>query len=462
MNIDEQKLRSMVIEVLQELRQDTGRDGVFSCMDEAVKAAKKAYEQLSRLSIEKREKLIAAMRRAVLDNLEELSRLALEETGMGRYEDKLVKNRLAAIKTPGTEDICPRAYTGDHGLTLVERAAYGVIGAITPSTNPSESIICNGIGMIAAGNSVVFNPHPGAVRVSTMTVKILNRAIVAAGGPPDLLTCPKKPDALTGQILMKHPYIRMLVVTGGPEIVRIAMHSGKKVIAAGPGNPPVVVDATADIEKAARDITDGASFDNNILCISEKEVFCEDAVFDRLKEEMKRSGAFEISRGQLAKVMEQITVKREGGIYINKRFVGKDAAYILKHADIEMPPDKKLVIAEVGADHPLVYLEQLMPILPMVRAADVDEAIEMAAAAEQGNFHTAHMHSRNVENLSKMARRIDTSIFVKNGPSYAGLGAQGEGFTTYTIASPTGEGLTSPITFTRQRRCVLKDQFRIV
>lgn len=477
MKMDDDQLeilvRQVLRQVLEQKRQeqpghlaaqaDQSGDGVFSCIDAAIKAAKKAQQALLVLSLECRERMIEAMRATIMSHAEDLARIAVDETGMGRYKDKIQKNILAARKTPGVEDIKPSAFTGDYGFTLVERAPYGVIGAITPSTNPSETVICNGIGMIAAGNSVVFNPHPTAKHVTQLAIKLLNRAIVGAGGPPDLLVCVTEPDAETGLVLMKHPDIRILVVTGGPEIVRIAMGSGKKVIAAGPGNPPVVVDATADIEEAAKGIVAGASFDNNLLCIAEKVVFAENIIVEQLKRNMTDHGAFELNRDQLAQLMREITVTREGGrLLINKKYVGKDIQLILKQIGLLVDERVCLAIAEVDEQHPLVNLEQLMPILPIVRARDVDHAIEMAVKAEQGNYHTALMYSKNVDHLSMMARAVNTSIFVKNGPSYAGLGYLGEGFTTFTIASPTGEGLTSAITFTRQRRCVLKDQFRII
>lgn len=437
--------------------------GVFDSMERAITAARETQARLSVLSLEKRRVIIQSMREAVKQNVQSIAELAVKETGLGRVKDKILKNILAAEKTPGVEEISPVAYTGDNGFTLVEKAPYGVIGAITPSTNPSETVICNSIGMIAAGNSVVFNPHPGAKEVTKLAIQILNKAIVAAGGPENLLTAVANPTAQTGMILMEHPDIRLLVVTGGPEIVRIAMKSGKKAIAAGPGNPPVVIDETADIENAAKCIVDGASFDNNVLCIAEKEVFVVDIAAEQLKNAMTRHGAYELNRSQLDKLMDIITVKKEGNqLFINKKYVGKNARLILQQIGLNVNDDIRLAFAEVDESHPLVYLEQLMPVLPVVRVRNVEQAIKLAVKAEQGCGHTALMHSRNIENLSKMAKEVNTTIFVKNGPSYAGLGASGEGFTTFTIASPTGEGLTSPVTFTRQRRCVLKDQFRIV
>jgi len=441
----------------------SGDNGVFSSMEDAVEAAYIAQKKLVKMCLERRKSIIEAMRYMILEKAKEIADITVNETGLGKLEDKIKKNILAAKKTPGIEDIEPKAYTGDNGFTLVERAPYGVIGAITPSTNPSETVICNGIGMIAAGNSVVFNSHPGAKNVTRFTIQLLNRAIVEANGPENLLCVVSEPTIDTGKTLMTHPKIRLLVVTGGPEIVNLAMNSGKKVIAAGPGNPPVVVDETADIEKAAQYIVDGASFDNNALCTAEKEVFVVDCVADQLIQNMIQHGAYLLASDKLKALMPNISAKnRREELVPNKKYVGKDIRIILDSIGLNVPSDKRLAIVEVPRNHPLVYMEQLMPVLPVVRVRDVDEAIEEAYKAEQNKFHTAVMHSVNVKNLSKMAKVMNTSIFVKNAPSYAGLGMLGEGFTTYTVASPTGEGLTSPVSFTRQRRCVLKDQFRII
>ncbi len=439
-----------------------GKNGIFGNMEEAVQAAVVSQQRLSDICLDKRKIFINAMREAVLANAEEIASMAVTETGLGKYEHKVKKNMLAAQKTPGVENVVPQVFTGDKGLTLVEQAPFGVIGAITPSTNPSETVICNGIGMIAAGNSVVFNSHPGAKKVTKFTIELLNQAIVNAGGPDNLLCVVESPTMETGKILMTHPQIRLLVVTGGPEIVKVAMGYGKKVIAAGPGNPPVVVDETADIERAALDIVDGAAFDNNVLCIAEKEVFVVDLVADQLVSSMESNGAYRLTRAETDMLMDKIAVTNNGKLFPNKNFVGKDIQLILKEIGITVPESVRLAIAEVPADHPLVFMEQLMPVLPVVRVKNVDEAIERAFVAEQGNYHTAMMHSTNINNLSKMARKMNTSIFVKNAPSYAGLGMMGEGYTTFTIASPTGEGLTSARSFTRQRRCVLRDGLRII
>ncbi len=437
-----------------------GRKGIFDDMDSAVAAARDAQEQLTELSLEVRAKVIQAMREVTTAHVKELAKRAAEETGLGNPEDKVKKNLLVAWKTPGIEILHPASFSGDHGLTITERAPFGVIGAITPTTNPTETILCNAIGMIAGGNSVVFNVHPSAKGISRYHVELLNDAIVNAGGPENLIACMAEPTIDSAQQLMKHKGIRLVVVTGGPAVVKAAMASGKRAVCAGPGNPPVVVDETAHIDRAGRDIVNGASLDNNIICIVEKEIFAVDSIADRLKEAMKDQGAYELTGAQIRKVEELVV--GEDGLHPSKDWVGKHAQKIARAAGIHVPDKTRLLFAEVDQMHPFVQAELLLPVVGFVRKRNVDEAIEGALQAEHGFGHTAVMHSTNIDNLHRMARAVNTSIFVKNGPSYAGLGLDGEGYTSFTIASPTGEGLTTAVSFTRERRCVVKDSFRIV
>jgi len=255
------------------------------------------------------------------------------------------------------------------------------------------------------------------------------------------------------------------VVTGGPGVVRAAFASGKKVVAAGPGNPPAVVDETADMEKAARAIIDGAGFDNNVVCVDEKEGGCTAKAAGPLREALKASGAFELAKAdwkRLAEVAlsEPGTPSKEG--VPCKTYIGKDASVLLTALGIEGTGDPRIVFAQADPEDPFLWTEQLMPAIPVVEATDVDEASEFARRVEGGRRHTAVMHSRNVEKLSTMARVMDCAIFVKNGPGYAGLGWGGEGPGSFTIASPTGEGVTTARSFARRRRCVLVDYFRIV
>lgn len=479
MEINEKDLKLIIESVLNKLESDksdkkildsspnkfSGQDGIFEEVNIAVDAAEAAHLELVKLSLEKRREIIRSIRKIIISNLEEISKLAVEETTFGRVEDKIEKNRLAALKTPGVEDLEPTAYSDDNGMTLMERAAYGVIGSIIPSTNPTSTVINNGISMIAGGNSVVFNPHPTAKKSSCFTVSLINQAIVKVGGPPNVLCAISNPTIDSAQTLMKHPKIRLLVVTGGPAVVKTAMNSSKKVIAAGPGNPPCVVDETADLVKAGRDIVNGAGFDNNIVCICEKEILAVSQIADKLKEEMIKNGAYELKGEQIEKVTKLVIADpgkpgHEGAS--NKEYVGKDASVIARDIGLDVSGQTKILLCEVDRYHPLVWTEQLLPVIPLVRFNNVDEAIDFAVQCEHNFRHTASIHSRNIAKLSKMAQLMNCSLFIKNGPNYSGLGFGGAGYTSFTIATPTGEGLTRARTFTRERRCVLVGYFRIV
>ncbi|PKL48375.1 MAG: aldehyde dehydrogenase EutE [Candidatus Riflebacteria bacterium HGW-Riflebacteria-2] len=468
MSVSREDLQLIVSEVLKKIGTGTlpmpsaagGRGkGIFDSVDDAVAAADRAQRQLADLPVKARAAIISNMRKRTLEKVEELSKLANQETGYGRVDDKIQKNKLVIEKTPGVEDLVPEANTGDYGLTLTERAPYGVIGAITPSTNPTASVINNAISMVAAGNSVVFAPHPAAVKCSQFTMCLLNEAIVEAGGPENLLVTVANASIENAQKIMTHPGIRLLTVTGGPAVVEAASKSRKKYIAAGPGNPPAVVDETADLKKAARDIVSGASLDNNVLCIAEKEIIVVESVADELKKHLRNSGAYEASPREIAQ-LEKICINDKG--QPNRKLVGRNASVIMQEIGVTIPAETRIILCETAPDHPFVVEELLMPVIPLVRVRDVHAAIDLAVKVENGNRHTATMHSKNIDNLHKMARMCDCSIFVKNGPSYAGLGLGGEGTTTMTIASPTGEGITTARSFTRLRRCVIVDSFRIV
>ncbi len=439
--------------------------GIYPDLDQAVAAAKAAFQRLNQMPLEIRKHMVAHMRRAGREYATVLAEMAHSETGMGRVEDKVLKNILNADKTLGPEDLTTAAWSGDAGLTITEWAPWGVIGALTPSTNPTSTIISNAIAMVSAGNAVVFGAHPGAKNATNYTIQILNQAIQEAGGPPDLLTGTLNPTIESATALMAHKDIRLLTVTGGAAVVKAAMRSGKRAVCAGPGNPPVVVDETADIEQAGRDIVIGGSFDNNIVCTTEKETFAVAAIHDELIQVMTRHGAVKLNSWQFERLWKAVTVKERGPrkyADMNKAFIGKNASVLLAEIGITAGPEVRQIVVEVDQNHPAVWSEQMMPIMPVVKVANADEAIDLAVEAEHGFRHTAVMHSKNLDNLSRMAREMDCSIFVKNGPCLAGLGYGGEGFCSFTIASPTGEGITRPRSFSRLRRCTLVDSFRIV
>lgn len=434
--------------------------GLVDTVDEAVNYAEEAQKKLTSMSLRIRDEIIASIRKAVLAENERMSALAVKETKLGRYEDKVRENILCATKTPGTEDLRPLAITGDDGLTLVESAPIGVIGALTPITNPTGTLIHNSISMVSAGNSVIFNPHPNARETSTGMLQIIHKAITDAGGPAGLVTCVRQPTLETAKQILDHPRIRMIVVTGGRPVVNVALRSGKKVIGAGAGNPPVLVDETANIRRAAQCIVSGASINNNIFCTCEKEVIVVDEVADSLVKFMQETGRAYLLTPHEAERVTQLVVTPERKI--NTAFIGRDVQLILREVGIELSEEYRVAIFEASQDHPLVWLEQMMPVIPMVRVRDVEEGIRLAVEVEQGNRHTAVMHSTNVNNMTAFARAVQTTLFVKNGPAYAGIGLGGEGHTAFTIAGPTGEGMTSARTFTRSRRCALVEAFRII
>ncbi|MCK4548067.1 MAG: aldehyde dehydrogenase EutE [Candidatus Eisenbacteria sp.] len=439
-------------------------EGVFADIDSAVRAAAEAQRALVAMTLSDRNRIISGIRKMILEHAEPLAAETVAETGFGRPEDKTAKNRLAAEKTPGPEVLTPTARSGDHGLALFEAAPYGVIGSITPVTNATSTIICNTIGMVAAGNSVVFNVHPSARKVSIRTVALINQAIREAGGPPNVVTTLAEPTIESAQELMKHAGVRLLCITGGAGVVKAAMRSGKRAICAGPGNPPVVVDETADLDQAGRDIVRGASFDNNIVCVCEKEILAVSSIADALLASMKRQGAVVLTTVQLRQMERVLFPEREPGKIpaVEKSLIGRNVDVILSKIGVNVGPEIRLAVVETDADHPLVLSEQMTPILPLVRVRSADEGIDLALKVEHGFRHSAIMHSRNLDNLSRMARTMDCSIFVKNGPAVAGLGFGGEGHCSFSIASPTGEGVTGPRNFARERRCVLVDHFRIV
>ncbi len=458
-------IEAIVMQVLDELatQQDLsvgGTDGIYETVDEAVESAVEAQKRLIQMTLGTRDKIIEAIRKTVLENNEMISALAVQETELGRYEDKIRENILCATKTPGTEDIRPEALSGDHGLMLLEYAPVGVIGALTPITNPSGTLIHNAISMIAAGNAVVFNAHPNAKRTSVAVIELFHRAIVEAGGPSGLIGSVRNPTQDTARQIIEHPKVNMLVATGGRPIVNIVLCSGKKAIGAGAGNPPVLVDETANIRNAADCIVNGASINNNVFCTCEKEVFVVDEVATSLIKFMEETGrAFLLNQEEAERVTRLVVTQDRK---INGAYIGKNVQVILKDAGIEIAEEYRLAILEAPNEHPLVQLEQMMPIIPIVRVRDVNEGIALSVAAEHGNRHTAVMHSTNVLHMTAFARAIQATIFVKNGPAYAGIGLGGEGHTSFTIAGPTGEGMTSARTFTRQRRCTMVDSFRII
>ncbi len=459
--MNEQMVKDIVQEVIAKLEiaeNPAGKHGVFKDMNEAIAAAKEAQAVIRNMSMDQREKIISNIRRKTKEQAETFARMGVQETGMGNVGHKILKHILVAEKTPGTEDITTTAWSGDRGLTLIEMGPFGVIGAITPCTNPSETVLCNSMGMIAAGNTVVFNPHPQAIKTSIYAVNLINEASLEAGGPDNVACTVENPTLESSSVMMKHKDIPLLVATGGPGVVTAVLSSGKRGLGAGAGNPPALVDETADVRKAAGDIVNGCTFDNNLPCIAEKEVVAVESVIDELMHYMvAEQGCYLASKEEQDKLAATVLTPKG----LNRKCVGRDAKTLLGMIGVSVPDNIRCIIFEGEKEHPLIAEELMMPILGIVRAKDFDDAVEKAVWLEHGNRHSAHIHSKNVDNITKYAKAIDTAILVKNGPSYSALGFGGEGYCTFTIASRTGEGLTSAKSFTKSRRCVMTDSLCI-
>lgn len=478
--MNEREISGLVSEVLKKLQASpgfaqalasarppcAGDDAVFSTVDRAVAVSEGAQREFQDLGLEARRKIIDSIRQVCVREAGRLAGMAVEETGMGRLPDKEQKNLLVAARTPGVEDLSSRSYTGDKGLTLVEYSPFGVVAAVTPSTNPAATIINNSISILSAGNSVVFSPHPASKKCCQEAVRLINGAIVSAGGPPGLVSTISEPTQESTRELLSHPKAGLNLVTGGPAIVKIAMTTGKtcKVIAAGPGNPPVVVDETALFPGCAEDIITGAGFDNGVLCIAEKQVIVTAPARERLLESFRRDPrAFELSRGKMDELTKKAIIEGGKGCKeprLNREYIGKNASFIAGAVGLNLPDSVRVLWSEVPNDHPFVWTEQLMPVLPVTCSADVDSAVELAYSTEGGNHHTAAMHSMNVGNLTRMGRRMACSIYVKNAPTLYGLG-MGEGYASMSIGTPTGDGITKPSNFTRPLHCTLVGYFRI-
>ena len=472
--IDERLVSKVVSEVIARLQTQTQAIktnqtgfGVYEKMSDAIEAAHRSFEKLRDGGISARKKAIQVIRRMCVAKADEWGKIEFAETKIGREAHKIEKLRICGDLVPGVEFMTRMAFSGDSGLTIIDFAPWGVIGAITPSTHSVPTLTGNAINMIAAGNSVCYNTHPSAANCAAIAIRAYNEAIFQETGISDLLTTVMKPTLGTFEELVKHPHVKLLCVTGGPAVVKAAMASGKRAICAGPGNPPVVVDETADLDLAARSIIQGAAYDNNLLCIGEKEVFVVESVADKLIAALRNAGAVQLNASQvdaLTKVAFETAEAKPGGCahaVLNRTLIGRDASFLAKQIGLDVPPATMLLFGETSADHVFVDEEQMMPFIPIVRVPDVNAAIKAAIHAEHGYKHTAIMHSQNIRNLTKMAQDVDTTLFVKNGPSMTGLGLGGEGFLSFSIATPTGEGVTTPMTFARSRRCVMVESLNM-
>lgn len=472
--VNEETVRSVVEQVVAQLTGQlplgsrngaTGALGIHSSVDDAVNAAEEAFQKFRNCTIDQRNQAIQKIRDICKQQAEQLGAMELDETKIGRLDHKIEKLQIVAAKSLGVEFLKSDVFSGDKGIAIVEYAPFGVIAAITPVTHSLPTLANNAISMLASGNTVVFNAHPNGANIAKLGVRKFNEAIRAEIGIDNLLNIVDPPTIESAQALFAHRGVRLIVVTGGPAVARAALASQRRAIVAGPGNPPVVVDDTACIANAAKSIIAGGAYDNNLLCIDEKEVFAVHSIFEELLSAMGQFGGFRLTDQQirdLEQAVFQPAGDGSGKTILRKEFVGKDPHVLGRAIGVNVPPGTDLLFGETGEYSPFVDHEQMMPFVPFVRVPDVDTGIRLAKKYEHGYRHTACMHSRNLDHLTKMGREMDTTLYIMNGPSTAALGGGGEGYMSYSIATPTGEGVVTPLTFTRQRRSSTVGALRVI
>ncbi len=460
-------VESVVREVLQRLgttgagKTSGGANGIFTTAGDAVEAASRAQQQLAKAGMEVRDGICKLIKKIAVQNADAWARMELDETKVGRLDHKIAKLHLLT-KVPGVEFIRTAAHSGDNGISLDEMAPWGVIGVVTPVTHSIPTLSANAINMIAAGNALVANAHPSGHRCAAEAVRVYNRQIAETFGIDNLICVIEPPTLESANALFEHPDVALLVITGGPAVARAALAQKKRAVVGGPGNPPVVVDETADLDRAARSIITGAGFDNNLLCIGEKEVFVVESVFDKLMDAMSRAGAVRLNKEQIEQLTKKAFSWKDDHYAVNKELVGKNCTVLAQAGGTHCADNVELLFGETDEKNPFVAEEQMMPFVPFVRAGNFDQALELAVKYEHGFGHTGIIHSNNLGHITRMGRVMNTTLFAVNGPSTAALGIQGEGYASYTVATPTGEGVTNPLTFTRFRRMAISGSLHVV
>ncbi|MGD8777401.1 MAG: aldehyde dehydrogenase [Ignavibacteria bacterium] len=475
MEINENQLKVIIESVVQKVMSETlssmptagisskGEWGVFDDMNDAVEAAYTAFLEFRERSLQCKKKITDAVRQMSLDHKEELAKQTVEETKMGRVEHKIEKFINAAKNSPGIEFLRPQAWSGKNGLAVDEYSPFGVIGNITPSTHPGPTMINNIIIQLVGGNTIAFNPHPSAKRLNAKIIQLANQYMVEAGAPQNLVTCVAEPTLETAKTLFEHDKIKFLSVTGGPQMVKMAMGYPKKIVAAGPGNPPVLVDETADLSLAAKEITKSASYDNNILCIGEKEIFVVESVFDRFMAEMEKAGNVKLSSSQMDDLAKIALVASGEHWSINRDYVGRNASVLAKALGMNVSDSIPLLFGETDRNHPWVIAEQMTSCIPVVRVRDFEDGLNAAIKAEQGFEHTASIYTKDMNRATKYTRALDCDVHTINGGTLRGNGGDlGESYFSHTIATPTGEGICTPLSFVRKRRIMTHGSLRFV
>lgn len=389
--------------------------------------AREAQRALAELTQEQVDRVVDAMAEASRAEAERLARLAHEETGFGNVKDKTTKNLFCAVDVHAY--IRPLRTVGilreDPETRVVEIAEpMGVVAAIIPSTNPTSTAIYKTLISVKARNAVVLSPHPAARRCIQETTEVMHRAAVAAGLPPDALSCMSDVTLEGTQELMRSRDTGVILATGGIGLVRAAYSSGKPAYGVGPGNVPAYVEKTADVAKAVRDVIEGKTFDYGTLCSSEQSLICDEAIREQVVAEVKRNGGYFLSEAETSAVSRVVVTPQR---LANPEIVGKPAPYIAEKAGIRVPPETRVLVAPlqgVGRDFPL-SIEKLSPVLAFYVVKDWHEGCERCLQLLRygGTGHTLAIHSRDDAVIREFAFKKPVFRIVAN--TQASMGATG-------------------------------------
>ena len=369
-------------------------------------------------------RMVKAMTLAGLAQAESLARLAIEETRLGVLEDKVIKNMVATefvynfIKDKRT--VGPIREFPERGIVEVAEP-IGVILSLTPITNPTSTVLFKCIMAIKTRNAVIFSPHPRAWRCCAEAVRILYEAALKYGAPEGVISCLESPTLQDNAYLMKHKDVVLIDATGGPGVVKAAYSSGKPALGVGPGNTPVYLEKTADLNTSLVDIIISKTFDNGTICASEQTVVIDDEIYDAALKKFADLGAHICNRKETELLARTVIDPKTG--FMQPMAVGQKATDIALFAGLSVKPNTKLLIAPiqgVGREDPL-SVEKLFPVLAVYRAKSVDEALKVCVDVNHagGLGHTAVIFSRNDEVIRKFGEVInaDGSSLIRLVPS---------------------------------------------
>ncbi|OOO69185.1 acetaldehyde dehydrogenase (acetylating) [Clostridium tepidum] len=390
--------------------------------------SKKAQKQLAKMSQEELDRITKAIADAGYENAAKLAKMAEQETGFGKWEDKVVKNTFASkavyesikdVKTVGIINDDKEKKVMEVGIPM------GVIAGLIPSTNPTSTVIYKAMISIKSGNSIVFSPHPGAKKCILETVKIISEASEKAGCPKDAILSITVPTMQATDALMKHDDVSLILATGGSAMVKAAYSSGTPAIGVGPGNGPAFIEKSANVPLAVKRILDSKTFDNGTICASEQSIVVEKCMEETVVNELKKQGAYFLTKEQNAQLSKYIM--RANGT-MNPQIVGKSVQTIAKLANIDVPKEARVLIAyetEVGSKVPYSR-EKLSPILAFYVENDLESAIERCVEIlnNEGAGHTCGIHSENKEVIREFGLRVPVSRVLVNTPgTLGGIGA---------------------------------------